>query len=654
MFAGACVVVAALWAAQSVLIPLALSMLFTFLLAPLVRKLEHWRVPHVVAVMSVVLVTLAAVVAVGWVVFIQLNNLYEDLPSYREEIVAKARSINGSGAGLDQLEKLGKDIQEAAAGDAPTTAATSQPAEGDPTTRAADGTLPQTPMAIKNDVPPDVLDETAEPLPVKAATSQPAGTTPDAPVDVATVTKTSSFEAIYSYLSPLLGPLGTAGLVLVFVIFMLLQREDLRDRMIRLMGRSQFHLTTQALNDAGSRISRYILAQAIVNGTYGIGVSIGLVVIGYSVGGKMFPSFVLWGLLCALLRFIPYVGPWVGAAFPTLVAIAVYPGFGVFAAVVVMFIIIELLSNNLMEPWLYASSTGMNTLAILVSALFWTWLWGPVGLVLATPLTVCLVVMGKYVPQLQFLDILLGDEPVLDKPARVYQRLLAQDQEEAADLITAFGNEMDLLTLYDTVLLPALAMCETDRHAEQFGPERQRFIHDAIRDIIDETSDQAAARKLHDSAQEQVERAKGREGVGAPVIEPRTKCQVLCLPASDRADELVGMMLCELLEQRDYAATTMSIDSLAAEMIGKVEEIKPDVVVISALPPSATTRARYLCKRLQSRSDKQPMLVGLWTVTENLKRARQRLTCVESVGVVSTLEAAMEQLRQLTHTARIK
>src|SRR3954453_2419380 len=239
---------------------------------------------------------------------------------------------------------------------------------------------------------------------------------------------------------------------------MLLGREDLRDRVIRLIGQGRINVTTQAMDEAATRISRYLIAQCIVNGTYGLAISLGLWLIGLTFGHNSpgFPNWFLWGLLTAILRFIPYIGPWIGAAFPIVLSLAVYHGMGVPLAVVGMFLVIELISNNFMEPWLYGSSTGISTVAILVAAVFWTWLWGPVGLLLSTALTVVLVVMGKYIPPLRFLDILLGDEAPLTPSARVYQRLLALDQEEAMELVRESLQESTLEQLYDEVLLPAL------------------------------------------------------------------------------------------------------------------------------------------------------------------------------------------------------
>jgi hypothetical protein len=463
----------------------------------------------------------------------------------------------------------------------------------------------------------------------------------------------------------------------------------------------QIHVTTTALDDAATRISRYLMAQAIVNGTYGIAIGIGLWAIGYFVGGMSFPSFVLWGLLCAILRFIPYVGPWIAAAFPLTLSLAVYHGFGVFIGVIALFVVIELASNNLMEPMLYGASTGMSTVAILVSAVFWTWLWGAIGLVLATPLTVCLVVIGKYVPQLQFLDILLGDEPVLEPPARVYQRLLALDQEEAAELAEEYLNETGSLErVYDDVLLPALAMAEQDRHKGKIDEEREAFINQSMRDMIDELGDaarvldeQRAGQDVKEAAAATVAMAKGQaaapaaatspagngkaNGNGKPAAKPNVQVSgaatvgaeheranatppgerpmlpqgctvnVVCLPARDEGDDIANAMLVQLLALRGYCAFGIPVAALASEMVEAVEKRQAHVVVVSALPPGAVSYSRYLCKRLHARYPEMLMAVGLWTLKGDLKKARERITCAAAVQISTTLGDMLDQIHQM-------
>ena len=395
ILASTCVVVAALYFAQEVLMPLATSVLLCFLLTPLVARLERNRIPRVAAVVIVVSVLIVVLLALFIAMGTQVKDLAEQLPSYQSNIVEKLKVV--------------------------------QPSK--------DSFFQRTWNAVQG-IQKAVTEPATQPVTIIAPTSAPPGSTPAVPMYVNVIAQStgSSVDTISAYLSTVLGPLGTAGMILIFVIFMLLQREDLRDRVIRLVGEGQLYVTTQAIDDATNRISRYLIAQSIVNGTYGLAISLCLLGIGYFVGDNIFPNFLLWGLICAVLRFIPYIGAWIAAAFPLLIAFAVYHGYGVFVSVIVMFVVIELLSNNLMEPWLYAASTGLSTVAVLVSAVFWTWLWGPMGLLLATPLTVCIVVLGKHVPQFSYLDILLGDEPVLEPHQRLYQRLLASDVEEASEL----------------------------------------------------------------------------------------------------------------------------------------------------------------------------------------------------------------------------
>lgn len=634
MLAGVCIVVAALWAAQEVLVPLALAVLLTFLLAPVVRRLESTRLPRVPAVLLVVLLAFSLLTAVGWVVGEQILQLANDLPTYKDNIREKLSGLRGPGDGILErargtIDELTEEFQQ------PATTQTTQPAQALSGGNGSDISRLTllTPAGFRQAID-DALHGRAIPVVV---TSQPP----------------TGLELLSQSLTSLAGPLATAGIVIILVIFMLLKREDLRDRLIRLLGHGQLRLTTTALDDAASRISRFLLAQAIVNGSYGVAVAFGLWIIGMIFGGDQgFPNWALWGLLAAVIRFIPYVGPWIGASIPILLSALVFQGLGALATTICFFVALELLSNNLMEPWLYGSSTGMSETAVLVSAVFWTWLWGPIGLVMATPLTTCLVVLGKHVPQLAFLDILLGADPVLDPPSRVYQRLLALDQEEATELVQEFREKMELPELYETVLLPALAMAEQDRHARQLDKERQDLIHSAMRDIVEELGDGERLRRAQTDAGTIVEAAKGQREITSN-SHASSPCRVLCLPASDEADEIVGLMLAQLLSLRGYEAEAVSTHALAAEMLQKVSEVNPDVVVVSALPPSATSRARYLCKRLQAQSEDRAMVVGLWTVKGNLKRARDRLTCIAAVQVVTTLGDAIEQVREHVQRQRI-
>ena len=400
VWASVCIVVGALYVAQDVLIPLALAILFTFLLAPVVRRLERVLRHRLPAVLIVVLLSLGLLGGLAWLVQRQFVATAEQLPTYTEQIRAK----------LQRMGRLGSGILQSAMNVQQTFQAVTHPAAAGRMEGPAAGTRPARGAAGGH---------AENPLPVR---DYPAPASP--------------ISTVIEYVGVALSPLATAGMVIVFVIFMLMTREDLRDRLIRLLagGRQHVTLTTAAIDDAATRISRYLLMQLIVNATYGLAVAISLWVIGRFSAEGSFPSVLLWGLLCCVLRFIPYVGPWIAAAFPIALSFAMFRSSGVFVATVLLFVVIELWSNNMMEPWLYGSSTGMSEVAILVSAVFWTWLWGPIGLLMSTPLTVVLVVLGKHVRGLRFLDILLGDEPVLDPPTRLYQRLLARDGDEANEL----------------------------------------------------------------------------------------------------------------------------------------------------------------------------------------------------------------------------
>ncbi|HEV7298507.1 MAG TPA: AI-2E family transporter [Tepidisphaeraceae bacterium] len=641
IFATIFLVVAALYLASDVLIPLALALLVSFLLTPLVTRLERWRLGRIPSVMIVVLAVSGLMASLAYIVSDQTLNLATNLENYRENIINKVQQLKPSGGGpLGNLMGLVTDVQKNL--DQPaTTQAIAEPAE-----LIASEIAPRTGTRRLRDTGPDAT-RVAE-----AATTQPY--TEDNPLPVAIVQpQPSPLTQLASYLGLALGPLGTAGLVIVFAIFILLDREDLRDRMVRLVGFGQLNITTKAMDDAATRISRYLLAQAIVNGTYGIAISIGLWIIGRVIGQESFPNVILWGLLCAVLRFIPYVGPWIAAVFPLVVAFAVYPGFGVFIGVVILFATIELLSNNLMEPWLYGSSTGMTTIAVLVSAVFWTWLWGPIGLVIATPLTVCLVVLGKNVPNLKFLDILLGDDPVFAPPERIYQRLLATDAEEASEIADDYLREMSLERVYDEVLMPALAMAEQDRHRNTLDEDRAAYVRRSIREMVDELGDQQrvkVARGLADAEPDDAiatALASARASTGSRFRVPRNCIvNVEILPAHDDADEVVGLMVAQLLQMRGFCATAVSVKSLASEMVEQVERDGAHLVVVSALPPDAVTSSRYLCKRLHQRFKALPMIVGLWSFKGEIAKAKTRIACDESVIIATTLAMTMDHIDQ--------
>jgi predicted PurR-regulated permease PerM len=611
MLASICVVCAALYLAQSVLIPLALALLLSFLLAPMVTRLEKRGLHRVPAVVVVVTLLFSLLGLLTWAVALQVTDFAEQLPSYKGNIVAKIRSVHLNNVG--GLGKAAKAIEEMR--DAVSTNATTQPGTG----------------SLKS-------SDSSQPVLVRIW-QEPSG----------------ALDTVSTYAGSVINQLGFAGIVIVFVIFMLLQREDLRDRLIRLVGEGQLHIATDALDDAAGRISRYLSAQAVVNGTYGLAISLGLYVIGYSLGGKLFPSFLLWGLLCGLLRFIPYIGPWIAAVFPIAVSFAVFPGYAVFVAVVGMFVIVELLSNNIMEPWLYGASTGMSTMAIIAAAVFWTWLWGPIGLLLSTPMTVCIVVIGKYVPQLAFLDILLGDQPVLEPHQRFYQRLLATDVDEASALAEDYVQKHSLEEMYDEMVLPALGLGEQDRLSGRLDEARGMAIRHAIRELVEDFGDEEKIKQVRQAASDTARAARNEQPktsdgkVVRKMLQKDCSVRVVCLPAHDEADEIVGLMLAQLLELRGYQAMAVSHNALASEMLDEVEKREAQIICVSALPPAAVAHARYLIKRLMARFPTARQLIGLWTATGDLERAAQRLSIVteEKIPMTIHLLQAIEQIERM-------
>jgi predicted PurR-regulated permease PerM len=582
---GVVIVVGVLYLAQDVLKPLAVAALLSFLLAPLVRRLERFRLRRAVAVMSVVTVVFALIGLLGWVVAGQVVDLADRVSDYRSNIRAKIQRIRDPEPGaLDRASEVLEEIEQ------------------------------------------ELAKPPGEATPRERARSRDAGAAPPMPVTV-TETPESPVEFLRRTLVPLLGPVGAASIVVVFVIFMLLEREDLRDRLIRLVGTQQLSLTTAAMDEAASRVSRYLLLQLVVNVTYGIPVGVALYLIGV-------PNALLWGLLAVVLRYIPYLGPWIAAALPILLSFAVFPGWARTGLVVGLFVVLEILSNNFVEPWLYGSRIGVAPVALLVAAVFWTWLWGPVGLMLAAPLTVCLVVVGRHVPQLEFLTVLFGDEPPISPAARLYQRLLARDAEEAVGLVQNELQRRSLVELFDDVLVAALSLAEQDRHQGVLDPDRERYLTEAFAALLDEVSDTAPAAAVE------------------PAAAASHRRPVVCVPARDEADALVASMLAMVLERQGIPALAIGAQPLAAEMLERVASVDAAAVCISALPPLAVTHARYLAKRLRARFPELPLVVGIWNANADLAVARQRLASAGAEQIATTLAEASGLLVNATVPSR--
>jgi hypothetical protein len=417
---------------------------------------------------------------------------------------------------------------------------------------------------------------------------------------------------------------------------MLVKREDLRNRAIRLAGRSQLNLMTQALDDAGRRLSRYLFLQFLVNTSYGLLFGGALYFIGV-------PHSRLWGLCAGLLRFVPYAGTLIAAVFPTAMALAVFPGWHHAALTFAVFVVLELVIGNVLEPLLYGAHTGISSLAILVAAVFWAMLWGPVGLILSTPLTVCLMVLGRYVPQLSFLEIVLGDEPVLPPEQQFYQRLLAMDQDEARTIAEAHLKENPLESLYESVLIPALRLAEQDHYVDGLDDKTKVFMFQSTMELIED---------LEDRIEENASDGKCIDDKHAASPAQPSLIRIACIPSKEGADELVASMLAQVLRHAGYRAREFRTAGVE-DMLAEVARERFSIVCLSALPPYSITHARLLCKRLKAARPELQIVVGLWSLAEGADRGRERLGPGCAAAVTTTLSDALVQVRHLVATENL-
>ena len=590
-------VVAVLYVARDILVPISVAILLAFLLAPAVVWLERRKLGRFLSVALVMIAALSAIGGVTWILEHQFVEVVSKLPNYRQNIQDKIRRVKG---GYETGIKETATEVEATLTAVSTTNPASQPSAVAVTTPGRSPRLPVTVIA------PEGSDSW------------------------------SLSKILSQYSGLVLSPLATAGLILVFVVFILVNRRDLRDRILRLVGDARMHVTTQALDDAATRIAHYLLMQSAINAVYGVCVGTGLWIIGaFSAEGR-FPDVLLWALLAMLFRFIPYLGPWIGAALPIVVSLVVFNSAAVFFATLGLYVVLEVLASNVLEPWLYGSSTGISAVAVLGSAVFWTWLWGPIGLLLSTPLTVCLVVLGKYVPRLHFLAVLLGDGPPLEPYVRIYQRLLSLDQEEAAELLHQYWKEHGLERVYDEVMIPALALAESDRGVGIVDADRELFVCQAMRDFVEELAD-----------------AQRKRNGPAPLV-PETAVTVLCLPAQSEADEIAGLMLAQLLDLKGQRAIVASRVSLAGEMIELIQSQEAAVVCISAFPPAALAHSRYLHKRLRAKFPDLPTVVGLWTGKSAANPESERASFSENVRFVTGLKAALVEIQEMAQSSLLQ
>ena len=441
----------------------------------------------------------------------------------------------------------------------------------------------------------------------------------------------------FSWLGPIVGPVGTAGLVLAMVIFMLLERRELRDRLIGLFGHGHLAITTKAFDEAGTRVSRQLLMQSLVNLVYGIAAGAGLYFLGV-------PYPLVWATLAAVLRFIPYVGPVLGAGAPILVSLAADEGWARPLYVVGLFVGLELFTNLVLETVLYAGAAGVSAVALLASVAFWTWLWGPLGLVLATPLTVCLVVLGKHVPGLEFLGMLLADTPALAPEYGYYQRLLARDQNEAADLIEHYIKTESPRSVYDALLLPALNYAERDRLEQRLSPDEETAVIDATRELLSDAAESIRAITPEPPALPD----------GPPLPGPREPLRVLGYATNGAADELALAMLAHLVDDLPISVEIIGTRLNASELLSRARAERFSVVCLADLPPSPASKTRYLVKKLHATLPDVRILVGRWGPSALADESTQALRDAGATLVASTLLETRTYLAGLVEIPRLQ
>ncbi len=586
-------VIAVLYLAKILLLPLGFAILFAFLLAPLVSGLERLRLPRALAALVVILGFAILLGVASWTVFTQLVAVTNDLPTYRDNITQKLAALHSpSDSAFSRarrvVERLGLELGVANSSSAPA-------------------------------IDPPFRDD-----------GKQLGASPDRPVQVREVERPTGR---LDQLGGILEPLTMSLLCIVFTFFVLLQREDLRNRIIRLSGVRSLSLMTQAMDDAGRRISRYFSLQLLVNLAYGSLVFAALYLVGL-------PHALLFGSLASLLRFVPYLGAPAAVLLPTLLSLAVFHGWMPSVVIACAFLFLETFTANYAEPHIYGRHTGLSSLAILIAAAFWTLIWGPVGLVLSVPLTVCLVVMGRHVPSLEFLTVMLGDQPAVPPGTCLYQRLLARDQREAGEILETCLKDSTLEETYDSVVIPALALSEQDRIQGDLDEPTVQFVRRTARELIDELG-------FRETPEPEADTEKGKfnlAGGHAPVAGDSLK--VVCVPVRDEIDELGAAMLAQLLEADGMNSIIFSARRID-EIIAMVSEENPDIVFLSSMPPFAFARSHRLYRSLRLHNPQLRLMIGLWTYSEDVGRASLQMSRGEPVHVSTTLADAVAQVRSV-------
>jgi predicted PurR-regulated permease PerM len=585
-----------LYFARDIFIPLALAGLLAFLLAPAADRLERWRLKRLPAALIVILLCVAGLLSLGWALMGQVYNLAIELPQYQQNIAAKIESLHlrSNGQLTETLTMLTKDRDQILdAGEVPST------------TQRPDGTAKSNPdhrSAIQEQHPV----KPTRPVPVKI---EPPGES---------ITTIASRTAI-----PLIRPVTTVFIVVIFLVFMLLGRVDLRDRALKLAGKGRMHATTEAIGEASQRVSRYLRMQLIVNFCYGVVIGLALWVIGV-------PNPLLWAALTCLLRFIPYLGFLLAVSGPLLLSIAVSPHWGTVMWTTLTYVVVELVVANFVEPMLYGASTGISPIGILVAAIFWTFLWGLPGLLLSTPLTVCLVVIGRQISHLEFLDILFGDNEALPPPDRFYQRLLASKMRDALALLHEESKTKTIEQVHDSLVVPVLSMIEDARHSEDITGARAEELLQGIEELTEDIFGPA----------------------NVPPPSSTSLRRIMCVPARDFADEIASQLAVQVLSPF-CSAGTISADSPTTEMLHYLESGQPDAICVVGIPPQAIRHLRMRCHQIRTKFPSVPLVACVLSELCDLSKLRSRVPAEDAQHVVCSLQLMKDYIFSLLNPSDI-
>ncbi|MGY2903246.1 AI-2E family transporter [Bradyrhizobium sp. URHC0002] len=607
--AVAALIIAALYFGREIFVPFALALLLSFVLAPFVMRLRSWRIPRTISVLVVVFIGFSIIFSLGGLMVSQATRLAARLPGYQQTLSDKIESLRGLMGGSGTLEQASTVLKELK----------TELQHRDAAGRPADSELTRQPS------------DKLTPIPVEVRQPDPGAL--------------STFGAI---IQPLISPLTTTGIVVIFVVFVLLQREDLRNRLVRLAGSADIQRTTAALDDAGKRLSKLFLTQIAFNAVFGLAIGIGLEFIGV-------PSAPLWGLVAMIMRFVPYIGALISAVFPLILAAAVGSGWQMLILTAALFVVLELLAGQVLEPLIFGHSSGLSPVAIILSASFWTWLWGPVGLVLATPLTICLVVLGRHVDRLKFLDVMLGDRPPLTPPQLAYQRMLAGDPVEAVEQAHEYLSDASLENYYDAILLKGLRLAEADRQLGHLDEDRLSRVVSTVEELVaeleayhDVAAPEAGAPDLSSSpgAAIALEQASSRHAVIQE--QPTSPLSVVCIPGAGRLDEATALVLAQLLRNRGIKAIAEKADALSMSKLLSLELANTALVCVCYLSQPSAAKIQHAVRGLGRRIDGTRILFALLgtEAVEPVENASNALVTGGSFG--ATLEAIVQVTSEQT------